>query len=167
MKVVVPYVHLHPATVAALERDGIEARYVDVSSDVEDAWQLLAECWAAGEGFAVVEQDKVPAPGALPALIDCPERWCAYPVSMQSGTYAGFPTLSCAKFAGDLMARWPDLMNHVGGTFMGVLGGQSITGRHYARLDMAVALWVARRSGPVHWHPAGMVEHLHQSEESS
>ena len=161
VKVVVAYCDLHPATkIAAEEADHV--RWGDTSADAEAYWRLLREMWAEGDTFAVLEQDKVPGPGALRAIHDCERAWCAYPVEQQGGGLADFPTLSCAKFGASLMARWPGAVDIAGQLSMGYFDGAPITGRHYRRLDMAMARVLWTRSGPVHWHPAGMVEHRHQ-----
>lgn len=39
---------------------------------------LTRKWWLEGEPFIVVEHDVVPWPGAIEALIECPEPWCAH-----------------------------------------------------------------------------------------
>lgn len=162
LKVVVPYTRLHPAVHEALERDGAEARYCDTSADQEAYWRVLCDAWAERETFIVLEQDKVPVPGALLALWCCPSLWCAYPVPRwQDGQYTDFPSLSCAKFDASIMERFPRLMVEKVGEIG--IGGGDVPPRHYQRLDMAIALWVHLSIGRgVCWHPRGMVEHQHQ-----
>lgn len=162
VKVVVPFCNLSTDTMAALERDGIKARFQTTATDDRAYARLLCQLWAEGETVVLLEQDKVPAPGAIRAIHDCDSPWCAYPVDMhQTGRPADFPTLSCVKFSDLLMERWPDLMERVAAHPMG-----DTPPGHYSRLDMAVALWAHRRAGPVHWHPAGMIEHHHAAEEA-
>lgn len=163
LKVVVAYFRLNPAVPAALERDGITARYCDTSADDEAYWRLLRDLWSEGDTFVVLEQDKVPAPGAIQAIHDCPSLWCAYPVPRwQDGGYSDFPPLCCVKFHALLMERFPKLMEEkVGG--VGIGDPRLAVPRHYARLDMAVALWVHLSIGRgVCWHPRGMVRHEHE-----
>lgn len=159
MKVVVAFALLHPGVRAALEGEGIDARYCDVSEDVEACWRLLCALWAEQETFVFLEQDKIPAPGALQAIYECPSPWCAYPVPMQNGEYADFPSLSCVKFSGDLMRRLPRVMEDKVGQIG--IGGGDVPPRHYLRLDMAIALWLHQGRG-VCWHPRGLIRHEHE-----
>lgn len=161
MKIVVPYCKLHPATVKAVW-DAVDEReeivWGDTSGSDTAYYELLARCWAERETFVVLEQDKIPAPGALRELHDCPEPWCTYPVPMaHNGQPCEFVSLSCTKFAAELMDDWPELMERVGLLEFGY--GR----KHWNRLDMAMALEVGRRIGNCHWHELGRVAHEHQS----
>lgn len=162
LKVVVAFCRLNPAVREALRRDGIPAYYFNTSIDDEAYWRLLCALWAQKESFILLEQDKVPQPGAIQALWNCPNLWCAYPVPMwQTDRYADFPSLSCVKFDRALMERAPNLMTEQVGQIG--IGGGDVPPRHYQRLDMAVALWVQLANrGEVCWHPKGMVRHEHQ-----
>jgi hypothetical protein len=103
----------------------------------------------------VLEQDKIPAPGALRDLWECPHEWCSYLVMMRGiAEAAPYPSLACSKFGRSLMVSDPDLMQKVGELDLGL--GE----REWSRLDMAVAAF-CQNIAPVHWHKAGRVEHLH------
>ena len=157
MNIVVPYTRVHPDTWAALW--DLNPRYVDTSGDVEAYWRLLCELWEARQAFLIVEHDNVPKPGALEAMWQCKEPWCAYPYPV--GTPWDTPCLGCSRFRPEIMAAFPDLMEKVGATFMGLYEGERITGKHWNRMDMTISLWLIRRGHKMHKHPEGMVEHRH------
>lgn len=161
MKVVVAYCQLHPETAVAAWNEFTPDDsfwFADTSGSDTAYFETLAEHWADGETFVLLEQDKIPAPGALRDLYSCEHPWCSYPVPMaHNGEPCDFVSLSCTKFGSELMKRWPDLMDAVGKRDMGY------GPKHWNRLDIAMAFELWRRIGPVHWHPAGMVEHKHES----
>jgi hypothetical protein len=122
-------------------------------------WQLLDHHWQQRHSFIVREADKHPSEGALEALWACPEPWCTYPIPMQNTDRTSpYASLGCTKFHRVLMDVWPDLMRDAG-----ELGGMGLPPEQaWSRLDLAVAGLLEHRFGPVHWHPAGMVEHRHE-----
>lgn len=56
-----------------------------------DYGMCFANLWAGGEPFVICEWDIIPWPGALTALLDCPEPWCThrYPVGANLTTSFG------------------------------------------------------------------------------
>jgi hypothetical protein len=122
-------------------------------------WQLLDAQWQLGRTFIVLEGDKHVSGNALDALWDCPKPWCTYPIPMQdTDATAPYASLGCTKFAAGLMVRHPTLMRDAG-----ELGGMGLPPEQaWSRLDLAVAGLLEHLAGPVHWHPAGMVEHRHE-----
>lgn len=159
MRVVVAYCSLHPETKAAVEaalREGDEVVWADTSASDIAYYELLADQWREGKTFVLLEQDKLPKPGALRELYDCPEPWCTYPVPMaHNGQPASFVTLSCTKFAAELMLDWPDTIERAGQRDYGY------GAKHWNRLDMAVAAVLNWRLGACHWHELGRVGHDH------
>ncbi len=107
MRVICPHTTISPETRAALDASGYawEARGVSASDTAYSA--LLAELWADGETFAVVEHDIIPPPGALPALEACPGQWCCHRYPYGFGRYAG---LGLARFSAGLLTAHPDAM---------------------------------------------------------
>jgi hypothetical protein len=154
LNVVVPYVELSPELPAALERDGISAVFVETSAP-DGYWAMLAEQWARGETFIVLEQDKVPVAGALHELWNCTELWCTYPVGMRGTVETSpYPSLSCTKFHRHLIELTPSLLEHVGTLDLGL--GE----KEWSRLDLGIAGLLATVAD-CHWHDAGKVQHLH------
>lgn len=162
MRVVVAYVRLHPATKAAVEaslQEGDEVVWADTSSSDSAYFGLLAEQWRRGSSFVILEQDKVPMPGALRELYDCPEPWCTYPHLMANGNEIPItqPTLGCTKFAAELMTDWPDLIERAGRLDMGY------GSHHWGRLDMAITAGLMWAVGSCHVHESGRLAHEHQT----
>jgi len=110
MRVICPYTRISPATREALDSSGYAWEPHDVSGSDDAYWGVLAGLWAAGEDFAVVEHDIIPAPGALASFEACAHGWCSCPYPYLAGTYAG---LGCTRFRAGLIARQPDLMDVV------------------------------------------------------
>ena len=162
MKLVIAYTRIHPKTVAAVfdsidELDDV--RWADVSASDSAYYELLRDLWAERETFVVLEQDKVPDQGALRDIYDCPQLWCTYPHLMANGDPIPLsqPTLGCSKFSADLMVRWPGLIERSGRLDMGY------GGKHWGRLDMAVAAGLMWAVGPCHVHEFGRLAHEHQN----
>lgn len=127
MRVVVPTTDLRPETEAALDVSGWSWESVDVSSSDEAYYQLLAELWAAGETFAIVEHDIVVGPETLNQLADCYSDWCVAPYPYFVGLYPG---LGCMKFGDTLLRRWPQALQEVG-----EMADGTHPRRHWCRLD--------------------------------
>jgi hypothetical protein len=150
----VPFVRLRTELVEALAVEGLVANYVDTSGE-DGYWKALRDEWAKGETFIVCEQDKIPAPGLLLELWECPESWCATPVPMQGHNRpAAYPSLSCTKFGAELMQAQPNLLEDVGRLNLGF--GE----KEWSRLDLGIYALLASQFDP-HWHEGGRVEHLH------
>lgn len=159
MKVVVAYCRLHPAVRTALEQDGIKARYCETPvEDIEAYWRLLRDLWAEGETFVFLQQDKIPAPGAVQAIHDCPNLWCTYPCLAWDGGEVKPVGLSCVKFAAGLIQRVPGLMEMVGSTAY-----SNLRLRHWTGIDWLIYDRLIGRYGQC-LHPADMVRHEHQEE---
>lgn len=102
--VVCPYTTIHPDTAAALA--DIAVRYVEMVDDTS-YYRLLADLWAAGDTFVVVEHDIVVRPGVADELMACPEDWCGFPYRFLGGLHNG---LGCAKFSARLLAEHPNVI---------------------------------------------------------
>lgn len=108
MRLYVPYTEIQLATRIALRN------YPYTPVEITDTYtyrQYWWDRWADGQSFINVEHDVVPWPGALDALWDCPQDWCAYgyhPNDNFDGSQTGpinlFPYLGCVKFSGTLIA---------------------------------------------------------------
>jgi hypothetical protein len=154
LKILVPYVSLRPELKLALASEGIGAVFVDTSGP-EAYWQILSDYWAKCETFIVLEQDKVPEPGLLREMWDCPFSWCSAQVPIQgSDKCSPYPSLSCTKFGQRLMDEFPDLLEEVGKIDFG------FGLKEWSRLDLGISALLSIES-EVHWHGEGRVEHLH------
>lgn len=122
MTVILPYVPgmLHSRTWAWAETFSCVCgairptrRELDPNDD-SAYWRLLAEEWQRSEvALFVIEQDMVPAPGVVAAMLGCPRPWCASPYTIGTGTWL-VDGLGCTKFSARLKTRHPDLMERVG-----------------------------------------------------
>jgi hypothetical protein len=121
MKTAYPYTGTgFPQALAAL--DGWPVEKINVSSDDQAYYRLLADLWHSGEDFAIVEHDIVIPPGALQRLVDCPQEWCAGIYWMPYGSWGSW--FGMVRFRGSLTTRHPDLP-------------ESIEHRHWGALDSA------------------------------
>jgi hypothetical protein len=142
--VVCPYVPpLRPRVVEALA--GWDVAFVDVSGSDDAYWQLLADMWAKGTGFLLVEQDIVVRPDSLSELELCHEPWCSFQVPYVGRLYAG---LSCAKFSAALISRYPDALERIAG-----LSDEDHPPSHWCRLDSHLQSHVL--------NPGGEEMHVH------
>jgi hypothetical protein len=155
MRVLVPYVRLSNATVAAVHAAGADVAFVETPGPT-GYWQALADMWGRRRAVIVLEQDKVPEPGLLAKLWACPSDWCVVNAPMRdSSERAPYPSLSCVKFSGSLMAAYPDLLGCAGELDLGF--GE----KEWSRLDMVVAGLLGGRGWEPHYHE-GVVQHLHE-----
>lgn len=158
IKVVVPYVRLHPWIPLALREQGfMDVVYHDTSGSETAYWELLANLWERKETFICLEQDKLPTPGTLEELWTCEQPWCTYHVFMQGTSIAGnYPSLSCVKFDSSLMIEYPELLEEV------ALYDLGFGKKHWNRLDMGIFSLLDPLVA-VHWHKGNLrVVHLHE-----
>lgn len=127
IQVVVPYARLWPETRAALEADGIDARYVFTGGSDDAYYGLLRELWESGEGWLNVEQDIVPWSGAAAQLDACPRDWCACPYELSTGPGAW---LGFTKFTAAFTRARPGAVAAIDG-----LPFDGTPRRHWGRLD--------------------------------
>jgi hypothetical protein len=159
LRILVPYVRLSPMTRAALEAEGYHPIYVHTPGP-HGYIDALETMWGTGEGFIVVEQDKVPPAGALAEAWACAEDYCCFRCEMTTGGFTDFPSLSTVKFSTSLVRRAPALMQEVRHTAIG-----SSPPGHYSRLDMAIytTAMLGYMTKP-HWHEQ-QIHHYHTEEE--
>lgn len=151
----VPYVRLSPHTRAAV--DAYDPVYVETPGPFGYI-DALEQAWSTGQGFCLVEQDKVPWPGALEQLWACPGQWCVFPCPTRNGSFVDFPTLATVKFSTDMIQAHPNLMQWV----RTISVGDRPAG-FPLRLDMAIYDIASRLRIAPHWHgPA--VDHRHEED---
>jgi len=101
----------------------------------------------------VVEQDIVPAPGALQELAQCPQPWCAFAYEYPPfGLYAG---MGCAKFSRELLAQFPEALSDTAAWY-----DAKHPPKHWCRVDGWLKQYLLERGATQHIH--GQVEHLHK-----
>ncbi len=75
MKLIVPFVKLNPWV--EREMRDLRAIFYHTQGD-NDYVDLVSDLWTRGDTFIINEQDKLPWPGAIQELWECPMIWCAY-----------------------------------------------------------------------------------------
>lgn len=154
--VVVPYTveKLREQTMTAvMEWGGDHTFYaLDPTDDYAYA-RVLMDWWERHQDLVVIEQDIVPAPGMIDALLACAEAWCGYPYHVGEGRYTY--GLGLCKIAATVMARHPAL---------GMLAMRDHRGRICAQPWPAVNEALERqmtRCGYTMHHHEGVPVHLH------
>lgn len=110
MRIVVPYTRIAPETFRALAVDAPEALYFKCEHE-DSYYHLLADAWAKGEDFAIVEQDIIVRPDTFDSFTACPSPICVAPYPyLRSEVYAG---LGCIRFRAEAMRRDPTLWERV------------------------------------------------------
>jgi hypothetical protein len=109
VRVVVPYVELHPLTEEALaawiDYDSCQLEYVDLSDDpILGYGQLVKRLWVEGDDVLLVEQDIEIGPSTIYDFRACWYGWCAAPYNWT--TNVG-PALGCTRFRGSFIAKYP------------------------------------------------------------
>jgi hypothetical protein len=136
MRIVYPYVTVFPEAVAAL--DGWTVEMVDVSSDDQAYYRLMADLWRSGDDFTVVEQDIVLAPGALQGLVECPQPWCGCPYWQWHSGWGVWH--GAVRYRADLALKLPEIPD-------------LIQWRHWGALDSAWINHLRLLGYPeAHWH---------------
>jgi hypothetical protein len=145
VRVIVPHTRIEPETRAALAASGYGWEAVSVAGSDTAYTDLLADLWAAGQDFAIVEHDIVPWRGALAELDSCTEQWCAFPYPLRSWMHAG---LGCARFRGTLLAACPTAVTDT----LAEQTGTHPRG-HWCNLDDRLSRSLRRLGAARHVHP--------------
>lgn len=75
MRIFIPYTEIQPATKIAM----IGYEYTPIETPGEFGYgEYFKQRWEDGQTFINVEHDTVAWPGAIEAIWECPELWCAY-----------------------------------------------------------------------------------------
>lgn len=121
MRVVVP-VPPYTETVAGLvlNAEGIEHELRPVEGEYGYG-DLIAELWAEGRGFIIVEHDVAPWCGAVEQLGLCDRDWCMFHYPKHGGSLTR--GLGCTKFSDRLVAGHPELSEGWSSTSWRVLDG--------------------------------------------
>lgn len=150
MKVVVPYVDLHPLTLAALQRYAPDADLADIGKAYDAFWRFLAQLWDEGEGFLLVEHDIEIHAEVIPQLEGCPESWCVFPFPGAGGALL-YGSLGCTRFSTELIAKVPNLM-------------KDLCVRDWRRLDSEITPALERAGCTRHYHEPPVPHHHYRPE---
>ena len=143
MATFVPFTALRAETIVALTNAGEEFIARPILDD-ESYYYMLAEQWAAGDTFAIIEQDIAVAPETLAELRECSSGWCAAPYEFRGDKFYG---LGAVKFSHELIARNPQLPAVIADWF-----DELHTPRHWCRLDAWVYKYLTNRGEDRHEH---------------
>ena len=124
LKVVVPYVNLHPLALKGLQEHAPDADLVDLGPGSDRYYLYLCGLWREGESFLIVEQDIEIHGDVLPQLEQCPEPWCIFPYpgprpargwsqnpDNDPNAHLLYRSLGCTRFSSELMGKFPGFMN--------------------------------------------------------
>lgn len=169
MRVLAPYVRMHPLTDESLTRFAPHAERTDVSHSDTAYIKLLAKAWADGETFLLVEHDIELHHRVMGEAESCCHLWCTWPYArLMPGPHstwdgerwsAGIPlltrSLGCTRFSADLMAKMPDMVDQA---LKAPLCWAGPAG-HWSRIDDAVGHTLALAQYPVHVHHPEVKHH--------
>ncbi len=146
IKVVVPYVDLHPLVPQLLSTYGYTPEYRKLVGD--DGYQcLMRELWERQEDIALVEQDILPWPGAIEELFACECAWGTYTYRTNGGIGVRH-MLGCTKISGRLMKALPGIWDEY---------------RHWAFIDQTLFYRARDKCIEPHMHRPAVI-HLNPRE---
>lgn len=122
MRIVCPYTlasdpgmerGLHPLCEAALAAHAPDAEMLYLGTRHDSYRDLLADLWAAGDSFLLIEHDVEIHDRVIPELDACPEPWCSFPYPVGSPDGMIDSSLGCTRFTADLLAAVPDMIDRL------------------------------------------------------
>lgn len=165
LRIVVPFVPGRLNRFTKAWGENREAEFRDVSCDREAYFRLLAELWADGRAFMVVEHDNVPPAGAVEQLAACPEPWCGY-AYIYDPVRALAPLegeLGCTRFSAGLLRMVPQLIEETCDQFFGLDYARPRPVKDWRWLYHRVRLALMRHGVGFHAHLPHAI-HLHPQE---
>src|ERR1700677_318025 len=142
MRVVVPFVDLHPKTRESVALYAPTAELIELSRGDDAYYKVLAGLWEGGDTFLVIEQDNEVRATVVPESEACPEPWCVWPYPGPAGATGDcltYYSLGCTKFSADLLAKAPTLM-------------ADLPSHDWRRLDALMLPLLREAVGEPHWH---------------
>jgi hypothetical protein len=165
LRVVCPYTEFHPLAEAVLKRHAPQAEYFYVGQTDQSYFNLLAEVWAAGCGFLLVEHDIEIRAGVVREARACPEPWCTWPYSGPgwsdpAGDALWYESLGCVRFSTQLLAAEPDLMS----VAYAITDRQGRPAGDWRALDVSIAPTLKDRGYRAHHHRPVLHHHFYPPE---
>lgn len=172
MRVIVPYVPpAHARTIATVDIHAPEADWVDVSGSDQAYYRLLAELWASGEDFMLVEHDMELLGGEADAFTACRSPWCTFPYEGSQPIYTSRGRLNpppraprifrcalgCTRFRAELTAELPDAVAHMARKQHP--WGDGFSSTHWRRLDSQLASYLFQHGHKVCEHQPHVIHH--------
>lgn len=152
--IVVPFVAglLEPATRAWADANKARLQFLGPEDDAY--WRFLADEWRyPWEALVIVEQDVVPAPGAVDGMAACERPWCVSPYQLGTGVWLE-EGLGCTKFSARLRRDFPELLEAVG-----TVDADGAPAKDWHRLDTRIAAALKALGYTPHIHRRSL--HLH------
>ncbi len=125
MRILVPYVSMHPKAMDALPHYDPRLRFAYTGRQPTDYWHAVRKYWTGERDLVIIEQDNEIHPEVLPSFESCPKLWCSFwykgPLYGMDATNWVFgdgntfyPNLQrmvtgigCVKFSAELQRRIP------------------------------------------------------------
>jgi len=110
LPIIIPTRAFGSAPARALMIEGFEVTEV-LMDDPQHYGRLIAGQWKIGNGFVLIEDDVVPWPGAVKAMLECDHDWCAYEHPRTEAVYEPVRTgfclgFGCVRFSHALVRRY-------------------------------------------------------------
>jgi len=154
VRVVVPFVAIHPGAEEALRWFAPASERIDVSGSIDAYWTAMARTWSDGATFVNVEHDVALHTDVFPTFEACPSLWCSFPYGELPPDRPPTPDdraqlrvgmqLGCVRFRAELLAAHPDLVESLEPRY-----------RDWRVLDSGIAreLWRRGVEGPCQHFP--------------
>lgn len=142
---------LKDETRAWADRHGADVTWLD--RDDHAYWRFLDAGWRTPGDLLLIEHDMLPAPGVTTAMSACPRPWCTSPYQIGTGPWL-LDGLGCAKLAGRLKDRHPDLTER-----LGEMTGDGLPPKDWRRLDVRLSQLLRSLGYRPHQHRRSL--HLH------
>lgn len=153
MRVVCPFTTFHPLCERALDLYAPDAERWHLNEHANAYHKLLANVWADGEAFLIVEHDIEIRAGVVEELEACPEPYCLFPYVGPGGNDLLTRSMGCTRFSAELIAAHPtvfsDLADRDGET----------SPRFWKRIDAEVAYYFQLRNVAPHVHEPPVLHH--------
>lgn len=117
---------------------------------------LFMLLWGLGETIVLNEHDVVAPNSAIRRMLRCPHEWCTFPEPYDGATHDD--SFGLVKFAGELVARWPDV-----GEYAAYPLGRHRSIASWQAIAAHVAYRLRQHGVEPHVHSPA-VRHLHQFE---